>query len=327
MTRLFRALKSVFSSNPAPSPSKQLGLALVKIDGAILEDHNFPRPQWKIIREWIKQNIAGEDIPSAWQEIAFDWLSLLRDRLSGNYSVNRSQNFLLLTSRSGVGVESILGTSESAVQNLVRWLGPIAEKRGNGPHVILDFANLEKYYDYVSHFHPPDSHTIASGGMFLGRGYQHIALPPSNGMQDVLIHELTHNRLSHLSLPLWVEEGIAVTMERRIGGNKQGRLDRELDRKHRAYWSPETIAAFWSGDSFRNPVGEISHLSYSLAETLVDLMVQEFANFMGFVARADRRDAGQEAARETFDVSLKDIAAAYLSEGEWTSGIIVETEK
>jgi hypothetical protein len=293
----------------------------------VVDDHSFPRPQWKIISEWIKQNVDEEDTTYAWQEIAFDWLSTLRNRLGGSYSVNRSRNFLLLTSRSRVGVESILNTSEGAVQNLVRWLGPIAEKHGRGPHVILDFATIEKYYDYVSYFHPPDSNSIASGGMFLGRGYQHIALPPSNGMQSVLIHELTHNRLSHLQLPLWVEEGIAVTMERRIGGDKQGGLDRELNRKHRAYWSSETIVAFWSGNSFRNPEGEISHLSYSLAEILIDLMVQEFPNFMDFVGRADRKDAGQGAIRETFDVSLNDIAAAYLGPGDWISRIVVVPEK
>jgi hypothetical protein len=304
-----------------------LGLALAKIEGALVEDHSLPRPQWKQIHAWIKQHVDESDVSYAWQEIAFDWLSTLRNRLGGSYSVNRSRNFLLLTSRSRVGVESILNTSEGAAQKLVRWLGPVAEKRGNGPHVILDFATLEQYYDYVSYFHSPDSHTIASGGMFLGRGYQHIALPPSNGMQSVLIHELTHNRLSHLRLPLWVEEGIAVTMERRIGGNNQGGLDRELNRKHRAYWSPETMAAFWNGNSFRNPEGEISHLSYSLAEILIDLMVQEFPNFMDFVGRADRKDAGQEAANETFDVSLNDIAAAFLGPGDWTSRIVAEPEK
>lgn len=77
-------------------------------------------------------------------------------------------------------------------------------------------------------------------------------------------------------------------MERKIGGQKHGMLDRELHRKHSNHWSTQTITAFWSGHSFKDPDGEISHLSYSLAEILVDLMVQEFPNFMEFVARADR---------------------------------------
>jgi hypothetical protein len=300
---------------------------LAGIEGALAEDHDLPRPQWKIIRQWITTNIPEKDVSQAWHELALDWLNVLRDRLGGSYTVTSSPNFLLLTSRSRDAARSILNTSETAIQRLVRWLGPIAEKRGNGPHVILDFKTIEHYYDYLSYFYPADSHTIASGGIFLSRGYQHIALPPSNWMQDTLVHELTHNRLTHLHLPLWLEEGVAVTMERKISGNRHGTLDRELDRKHRAYWSPATIPAFWSGASFRNPDGEISHLSYSLAEILVDLMVQEFPNFMDFVARAKAEDAGQAAAKESFDVSLNDITIAFLGPGDWTQAIVVEPAK
>jgi hypothetical protein len=207
---------------------------------------------------------------------------------------------------------------------LTNWLGPIAEKRGHGKHVILDFATIGDFYDYVSYFYPPDSPLRASGGIFLSRGYQHIALPPSRQMQNVLIHELTHNRLAHLPLPHWLEEGIAVNMERKIGGNKHGMLDRDLDRKHRNYWTSETIAAFWAGSSFQDTDGKVIHLSYSLAEILVDLLVQEFPNFMEFVARADNKDAGQAAAVETFGVSLNDIASTFLGPGDWTSGIRME---
>jgi hypothetical protein len=321
--RFLRALRTILSGSQVVSPTKQLGLRLDAIEGALQDDQKFPRPQWKIIHAWIKQHVAADDLPSAWEELAFDWLTAVTNRLGGNYSVNRSRNFLLLTSRKPHAIRSILETSEVATQHLVRWLGPIAEKRGHGPHVVMDFATVEQYYDYISYFYPANSETAGSSGVFLGRGYQHIAIPPSNWMQDTLIHELTHNRLVHLPLPLWLEEGIAVTMERKIGGRKGGTLDRELQRKHHQYWSSETIPAFWNGRSFKNPDGEISHLSYSLAEILVDLMVQEFPNFMEFVGRANGKDAGQAAAKEVFDVTLNDIASAFLGPGEWTAGFAV----
>jgi hypothetical protein len=191
--------------------------------------------------------------------------------------------------------------------------------------VILDFGTEENYYDYVSYFYIPESPLVASSGIFLSKGYQHIALPPLERMQDTLIHELTHNRLAHLTLPLWLNEGIAVNMERRIGGSKSGVLDRDLLRKHRRYWTKETIKGFWVGNSFRDIDGNIIRLSYSLAEILVDLLVQEFPNFMDFVARANRKDAGQSAAIETFAVTLNDVAKTFLGPGDWSPEVPPET--
>jgi hypothetical protein len=325
--RVIRFFLSLFVGPPdvLPVPTKRLGIDLARIDGALLVEKEFPRPQWKVIHAWVKQNIPAEDLPYAWQEISFDWLAKLEAQLGGNYVVDESANFLLLTSKGPDARRSVLKTSELAVQFLVKWLGAIAEKRGQGKHVVLDFATIENYYDYVSYFYAPGSPLIASGGVFLRRGYQHIALPPSQGVQDVLIHELAHNRLSHLPLPAWLNEGIAVTMERKIGGNRSGRLDHELHRKHRDYWSPETMAAFWNGYSFHDTDGKVIGLSYSLADNLVDLLVQEFPNFMDFVAQANRKDAGQAAAEAVFDLSLNDIASAFLGPGEWTSKIVEES--
>jgi len=321
MIRLLRSFLLGPSKKLSPVPAKRLGIDLTQIEGALIIEKEFPRPQWKIVRAWVEKNIAEDDFSTAWQEIAWDWLCQLRERLGGSYSVSQSTNFLLLTHRNLDAKQSILRTSETAVQLLVNWLGAIAEKRGHGRHVILDFDTIENYYDYVSYFYTPDTGVRASGGVFLRAGYQHIALPPLPRPQDTLIHELTHNRMAHLPLPAWLNEGIAVTMERKIGGNKSGRLDRDLHRKHREYWTSETIIAFWTGDSFDDDEGEVIHLSYSLAETLVDLMVQEFPNFMYFVAHAHRDDAGQAAAHEVFSVDLNEIASVFLGPGDWTSGL------
>lgn len=309
------------AKKPSPAPAKRLGIDLARIEGALVIEKEFPRPQWKIVRTWLEKNIAEDDLSAAWQEIAWTWLSRLREHLGGSYSVSQSTNFILLTNRDINARQFILRTSETAVQLLVHWLGVVAEKRGHGKHVILDFDTIENYYDYVSYFYATDAGVRASGGVFLRKGYQHIALPPLPRPQDTLIHELTHNRLSHLPLPSWLNEGIAVTIERKIGGNKGGRLDRDLHRKHREYWTTETIVAFWTGDSFDDDEGEVIHLSYSLAETLVDLMVQEFPSFMDFVAHAQRDDAGQAAARKVFGVDLNEIAAIFLGPGDWTSGL------
>ena len=317
MLRLLRSLLVVRAPKSNSTPTKQLGIRLADIEGCLIDEKEFPRPQWKIIRAWMKEHVRPEDLPIAWHEISFDWVSTLKKHLGETYSVYQSPNFILRTTRSLDASKSILRTCELAVQFLVSWLGPIAEKRGHGKHVVLDFVSIENYYDYVSYFYAPGSPLIASGGVFLRSGYQHIAMPPAQRTQETLIHELAHNRLSHLPLPAWLNEGIAVTMERKIGGRKQGRMDRELHKKHRDYWSSSTIPAFWSGDSFHDVDGEIIHLSYSLADTLVDLLVQEYPNFLEFVAEAQREDFGETAAEKCFGISLNDLASTFLGPGEW----------
>jgi hypothetical protein len=317
MLRFLRSVLKPGSPAPASVPAKRLDITLAKIEGALIEEKQYPRPQWKLIHAWVKEHVPAEDLQIAWQEISFDWVSTLQKDLGCNYAVYQSPNFLLLTSRGNDAGKAILRTSELAVQFLVKWLGPVAEKRGHGKHVVLDFDSIENYYDYVSYFYATESEVRASGGVFLRRGYQHIALPPSRHMQDTLIHELAHNRLSHLPLPAWLNEGIAVTMERKIGGNKHGRLDRELLKKHQDYWSSETIAAFWSGDSFDDHDGEVVGLSYSLADNLVDLAVQEFSNFGELVHLASREDAGESAAQKCFGISLNDLVATFLGPGDW----------
>jgi hypothetical protein len=299
-------------------PTKRLGIELAKIDGAWIEEAKFPRPQWKVIYAWVKQHVEDESLPIAWHEISCDWVSSLKKHLGEHYFIYESPNFILLTGRSRDAGKAILQTCELAVKFLVSWLGPIAEKRGQGKHVILDFDSSENYYDYVSYFYPAGSPPVVTGGVFLRDGYHHIALPPAQQIQDVLVHELTHNRVAHLPLPKWLNEGIAVTMERKISGNKNGQVDRELHRKHRGYWSTETISAFWNGRSFVDIEGDTIHLSYNLAEVLVDLLVQEFPNFLEFVSEANYKDAGESAAAKCFDISLNDLASTFLGPGDWT---------
>lgn len=185
--------------------------------------------------------------------------------------------------------------------------------------MILDFETTDHYYRYISYFSPPGAPLKASGGVFLARGYRHIALPPSPRLQNTLIHELTHNRLAHLRSPRWLAEGLAVTLERRIGGNRFGRLDRKMQQKHLHHWTSQTILDFWTGESFLDQDGEIVHLSYSLAEILVDILVQDFprTHFIAFITQADKTDSGQTAARQCLGITLGELVSNFLGPGGW----------
>jgi hypothetical protein len=318
---MLRFFSSLFKSE-APdeaAPAKHLGIDLQSIDQALIEKEGCPRPQWDVIRAWIKANVAIEDFPIAWNEVGLSWLLSLKHHLGSLYLVLQSPNFWLLTARPQAEGFILLRIGEAVIRELTNWLGPIANKQGHGKHVILDFETTDHYYRYISYFSPPGAPLKASGGVFLARGYRHIALPPSPGLQNTLIHELTHNRLAHLPSPRWLGEGLAVTMERRIGGNRFGRLDREMQQKHLRHWTSQTILPFWSGESFLDQDGEIVSLSYGLAEILVDILVQDFPRprFIAFVAGASRTDSGQTAASKCLGITLGELISCFLGPGEW----------
>lgn len=326
MIQFLLSLFKKSSPQNAKAPVRRLGIHLATIEGALLEEKGFPRPQWKIIRTWLKEHVAEEDIPIAWHEISCDWLNTLKKHLGSNYSVYQSSNFLLLTSQNLDISKRLLRTSELAAKELGKRLGDLSQKRGHGKHVILQFATEESYYDYVSYFYPPDSPLIASGGMFLNEGYQHIVIKPSlttktfrdTPVQHILIHELTHNRLAHLPIPRWLDEGLARVMERKISGNASGWMDDDLLKKHHNHWTSETIQPFWKGEAFNNMDGEITRLNYSLAEILVDFLMQDCPNHLEFIAQAHHQDAGQAAAEKSLGITLGDIAAKFLGPGDWT---------
>jgi hypothetical protein len=100
-------------------------------------------------------------------------------------------------------------------------------------------------------------------------------------------------------------------MERRFGGNKFGRLDRELLQKHMRHWTTQTIGPFWTGRSFYDEDGEIAHLSYSLAETLVDILAQDFprSRFIEFVSQSFGSDASILRPLALFAISVLAIIA------------------
>ncbi|CAN5512568.1 hypothetical protein BH09VER1_BH09VER1_45070 [soil metagenome] len=319
---MWKGLRSIFAvvnKDPAPVQAKHIGVDLADIDGAILEEDEMPRPQWKVIDEWIKANVPAEDLEQAWIEAAYSWLTILQKHVGDAYSVHHSKNFFVLTGRGHESARFLLRNSEQAANLLVKWLGPVAEKQGIGKHVLLSFATDEAYYKYIAYYYPSGHPMLPSSGVHLGgKGYRHIALAPSRQIMHVLVHELTHNRLAHLGIPRWLNEGLAMAMEKHISGHLSRDLDRSLYREHLLYWTGETIQNFWSGWAFHDPADRVSHLSYNLAQVLVCLLSDEFPDFIEFVSHAQYADAGEAAAQHHLGISLGDAVATFLGEGPWT---------
>jgi len=131
-------------------------------------------------------------------------------------------------------------------------------------------------------------------------------------IEPVIAHELTHSALAHLSLPKWLDEGLAVNTEHKVAGAR--RLDhtpQELHRMHIEFWNAERIQQFWSGASFdRTDDGNL--LSYELARIVVEQMARQWDEFARFVACAKREDAGAASAHAHLSISLGSCAATLL---------------
>ncbi|HEX3623995.1 MAG TPA: hypothetical protein VH280_01070 [Verrucomicrobiae bacterium] len=289
------------------------GLAGLEMGFSIVE--GFSRPDWRAVRKFVSDRVAKEDLSAAWKYIATIWLNTLAEDLGGDSAVYESDRFSCLSDLGPDITKTLLDYAETVVRIIRSGLKDAAWSRFHGKHVLLFFSDPDDYYAYISYF-GPDGTDILTSGVFLRGGYAHIALPyvDTGPAQRTLVHELCHNLLCHLSIPLWLNEGIAVAVEYEMSG---GRLivDREMADRQRNHWNEINIQSFWSGKSYHVP-GDDSELSYRLGHILVHLLAEE-RDFVEFVKNADWRDAGQDASQCILNRDLGEVLGGFLGPGNW----------
>ena len=281
----------------------------------------FAYPDWEAIARQIESSTPEEELDAAWQEVANRWLEQLRGALGGNYAIHQTDNFSILSAAPGHIVEDTKQSAENSLATILHHLAGAASDLGHGKHVVLVFSDSHDYYRYVAHFHP-DGDVPMSGGLCIQSGYVHYAFPTDDhaGYRRVLAHELTHACLSHLPIPAWLNEALAMRMETAVTGDSIFYLDQEIFDRHQSHWNEETIQQFWSGQSWEIS-GDSFELSYNLAEILwrkieVDLNAAK-DQVIGFINAADHRDGGEAAFRTTFGLGLAELAADFLGDGPW----------
>jgi len=288
-----------------------------EIEGAFSFEEGFSRPDWKVISKVIDEGAAdAHDLEAVWTEAARQWLMRLRSNLGGDYRVVGSSRFLLLTELNQQTNNEVLDFAERTLDQIRDRLRDAAWNSAGGCHVILLFSEEDDYYQYVSYFHRDGTHPT-SGGCLLCRDYVHIAAPyDPSALRQTLAHELAHNCVVHLQLPLWLNEGLAVTFQRSVSTMPQPVLDHDLRERHLAWWNSDNIQEFWAGSSFHTP-GESNELSYSLAEILLNLLLAQPGDWSAFVKQALYADAGQTAAIECYGTGLEAVVSSFLGEGDW----------
>lgn len=300
------------------------------------EENRLVYPCWPLIREWLEQFETVALRGGAADLVVRMWFDRLAKRLEDGYSVVESTHFILLSPFEATGRKWMLSALENARAAIHSALGELSGEAGCGKKLVAALYDRE-YPVYVSYYFHGEYMGRTGGVMISDEGFRHIAVSiPRNqsgeqGILRTLAHELTHEALHPLSLPRWLDEALAMSFEDQLGGGEpsiEQRLGHQFEvigtkallKEFFAWWTEERLQAFWSGQLWNSEDDEQSNC-YEMSRLIFKLIRQhvhkDAAAFRNFVKEAEAIDGGETAALGYLGLSLGEIAASLLGEGEW----------
>lgn len=287
------------------------------VDGLMPCPDRYPRPNWEEIAVRVSE-AKPTDGHAAWWSVAERWLEQHCLAAGKQYWCTRSRNFLLASPLAKRPAGNLIAFAERARSGITRALDGLVATDGLGPHVILVFETEDEYYEYIAPFYVDGGHYAASSGVQVDPGYVHFALPRQepDQLEIVIAHELTHTLVSHLPLPRWLNEGMAVNLESSLCPRYGRRLQLNWIERHQASWDSESVQEFWSGQAFSRP-DKMSELSYELAWVTVRTLAENYDTFRRFASEASFEDAGQSASHKHFGTGLGSHFEVFLGDGNW----------
>ncbi len=325
---LKRVLSALFSPGPAdagqervddegPPDAVEVAGSRFVVAERLTYAEGLPHLDWDAVKAWVAA--FGDDAQRnhAWGLCERAWLDHLRCALGVGHKVRESGATLLLCSLDERMAKVVLDFVNQTEQRVLRVLDGIAMSGGWGHDIVVLFDDQETYYRYVSNHYPDAGEFSFSGGMFINAGCAHFVSVKgeSHALEPVIAHETTHALLSHLPIPAWLNEGLAVNTEHRLcpAARDPGSLPSamQMHRRHKAFWGPEEMQQFWSGQSFLRS-DEGNELSYDFARILVEQFAADWESFVRFVRSARVDDAGAQAAKMELGIDLGEAVAAVL---------------
>lgn len=202
---------------PSAEPPDLRLLNPSSLDGVFVFKEGFHRADWSAMERFIAANVNPEDQLAAWNEAVLFWISKVRADLGGCYSLFESEQTVLLCNQPVQTARWILDYAGRTAVTIREILGPTAWRGWAGRNVLLIFSDEDDYYQYLA-FHTPEGEQAKSGGVCIHSGYTHVALPwyGETDTANTIVHELTHDCLAHLPLPPWLNEGVAVTIQKAV---------------------------------------------------------------------------------------------------------------
>lgn len=328
-TNMLKLLRSLMPGKPSGSPVASqsqnvaeptdavhaAGVADFSVSAHLEKEGGFPIVNWEAAHCWVDSIPDAAARGAAWGRLERAWLEHLQSALGSAYAVHESETALLLSTLQPNVAKSTLDFMAKTLQRVVRVLDGIANAPDWGKDILIVFDEDTTYYRYVSQYYPSAAGEFAgSGGMYINAGCGHFATVKSElrVIEPTIAHEMTHGCLSHLPIPTWLNEGLAVNTEHRLCPSGPSMFSpQQMHEKHRAFWGEAEIQEFWSGKSFlRNDDANL--LSYDLARILVAQLSADWSSFKSFALSASASDAGAAAAVEHLDLELGAAVSALL---------------
>jgi hypothetical protein len=294
-------------------------------DDARFFDHasGFPKMRAAGIEAWLRDEVAPGDRRAAIYALSRRWLNRLIPALRTPHAISESTHFLLLSVPKVDQIKRVLLFLEETRRRVLQSLASACPPHDRPKHLVVVFGDHADYDRFTAAEAPEREREIAdSGGMFIPHGIPHIVLPSSDlvAIHATLVHELVHDCVAHLPLPLWLNEGITQMLEYDIVSWRPFELDRDMKQKHAGHWTADSIQDFWSGRSFMLP-GDVQKVSYNLSVVLVRKILSQHSagreNFWEFVRCAEASDAGAASLGEHMGTALEDLVGDFLGPGDW----------
>lgn len=278
--------------------------------------NGIPAPDWNAVWAWV-ESLDGHALRNqAWTACERNWLGHVAQALGSNYRLAENGSAMLVSTQDNRAATVTLNYMSKTLQRIVRVLEGVALVPEMGKDLLILFEDADAYYKYVARYYPDEGEFAASGGMYVNHGCGHFVSVRSelHALEPVIAHEMTHACLSHLSIPAWLNEGLAVNTENRLAPSGRPLFTpEEMHAKHRQFWGEDEIQQFWSGKSFlRNDDGNL--LSYDLSRILVEHFAADWDSFRQFANEADLADAGEEAALRHLGIDLGHAVCALLEQ-------------
>jgi hypothetical protein len=301
-------------AEPAPEQLSVPGGPVLPLRPNISLLNGFPVMDWPAVAGWINAH-APEDLRTlARNEIRRAWLLHLRDALGPHYWLHEATCAYVLSPLERKAATATAEYVAKTRHRVTRVLNRLAALPPGEKSILLVMDDDAAYYRYVAGYYPAEGEFAFSGGMFIDAGCPHFIVKQADltQVEPVIAHELTHSAVSHLDLPLWLDEGLAVNTQHKLAGASPGlHTPHELHAMHQRFWGEAEIQQFWTGASFQRP-DDGNMLSYDLARILVEQMARSWEHFEDFVLHARREDAGAAAARQHLGIDLSAYVCALL---------------
>lgn len=325
---MFELLSRLFSRKPQETDDPPAGSGIVCADGHCFNfaEHahwqdGLTHPDWKAALAW-HDALPDTVRAAAWLALQRGWLQWLRGALGLHYRLYESETALMLTTQAERLARVQLDYLDVTQRRIRRALEELADHGMAGKEILIAFPDSEEYYRYLSAFHADDDLFAMSAGAHLNEGCSHFAIHGGalEQLEPTIVHEMTHSRVTRLSLPLWLDEGIAQSIEERFAPvYKDPAITWERSQRQTTFWTPDSIQEFWNGAAFQQ-LDKRQEMAYDLAYSLVKAMAQDWPRFKRFVLTASNADGGSAAARDCFGVDLGEYVRLALqqSNGDWS---------